>query len=197
MHIAFLNPQGNFDRNDSRWASHPDFGGQLVYVKELALEMASSGHRVDIVTRQIIDDEWPEFSGAFDSYEGIENVRIVRIGFGGKKFRNKEELWPYLCTEYVEKLIGFYNREGRLPDALASHYGDGGLAAAYFKMKTGIPYTFTAHSLGAQKMDKLKVARFNIEKYNQTYNFAERLLAERISMNSADRIITGTIQERF
>ena len=39
MHIVFLNPQGNFDRNDSYWTMHPDFGGQLVYVKEIAINL--------------------------------------------------------------------------------------------------------------------------------------------------------------
>ncbi len=34
MHIVFLNPQGNFDPADSYLTEHPDFGGQLVYVKE-------------------------------------------------------------------------------------------------------------------------------------------------------------------
>ena len=36
MHVVFLNPQGNFDPGDCRWTQHPDFGGQLVYVKELS-----------------------------------------------------------------------------------------------------------------------------------------------------------------
>ena len=62
MHIVFLNPQGNFDKNDSYWTMHPDFGGQLVYVKEIASEMANMGHKVDIITRQIID---PEFPGSY------------------------------------------------------------------------------------------------------------------------------------
>ena len=38
MRIAFLNPQGNFDPEDSYWTEHPDFGGQLVYVKQVALD---------------------------------------------------------------------------------------------------------------------------------------------------------------
>ncbi len=197
MFITFLNPQGNFDKNDSGWASHPDFGGQLVYVKEVAVEMAALGHRVDIVTHQIIDEKWPEFAEPFDYYDGVDNLRIVRIPFGTDKYLNKEELWQYLCTEYVERLIEFYNKEGSMPDIITSHYGDGGLSAAYFKLKTGIPYTFTAHSLGAQKMDKLKVNKYNIEKFNNKYNFTLRLLGERISMNNANKIITSTEQERF
>ena len=44
MHIAFLNPHGNFDPHDSHWTAHPDFGGQLVYVKQVALAMAEAGH---------------------------------------------------------------------------------------------------------------------------------------------------------
>ena len=55
MHIVFLNPQGNFDPADSYLTEHPDFGGQLIYVKELAQAMAQQGHKVDIVTRRIRD----------------------------------------------------------------------------------------------------------------------------------------------
>ena len=61
MHIVFLNPQGNFDSADSYLTEHPDFGGQLVYVKELAQAMAKQGHKVDIVTRRIRDSSWPNF----------------------------------------------------------------------------------------------------------------------------------------
>jgi sucrose-phosphate synthase len=46
-------------------------------------------------------------------------------------------------------------------------------------------------------MDKLKVAKYNIEKYNNLYNFSCRLIAERISMNRAFKVITSTSQERF
>ena len=62
MHIVFLNPQGNFDPADSYLTEHPDFGGQLVYVKELAQAISQLGHKVDIVTRRIRDKKWPEFS---------------------------------------------------------------------------------------------------------------------------------------
>ena len=78
MRVAFVNPQGNFDPQDSYWTEHPDFGGQLVYVKEVALAMAARGHRVDILTRRIVDPDWPEFEAPLDSYQGVEGVRIVR-----------------------------------------------------------------------------------------------------------------------
>ena len=84
MRIAFLNPQGNFDPKDSYWTEHPDFGGQLVYVKEVALALGRMGHQVDILTRRIADPEWPGFDGAVDRYPGEPNVRIVGVhGFKG------------------------------------------------------------------------------------------------------------------
>ncbi len=95
MHIGFLNPQGNFDPGDSHLSEHPDFGGQLTYVKQVALEMAQKGHKVDILTRQIIDPDWPEFAEPFDAYPGVDNVRIIRLPAGPKEFLRKELLWPH------------------------------------------------------------------------------------------------------
>jgi len=197
MHIGFLNPQGNFDPKDSYWTEHPDFGGQLVYVKEVALAMADQGHRVDIVTRQIIDDNWPEFAAPLDSYPGHNNVRIVRIPCGPEAFLPKEALWPYLGTDWVTRIVELYQSEGGLPDFFTTHYGDGGLVGAILKAQTGVPFTFTGHSLGAQKMDKLHVTPHNLAQIDRRFNFKERIMAERMGMNHAARIITSTSQEQI
>ena len=179
MHVAFVNPQGNFDPNDSYWTAHPDFGGQLVYVKELALAMSNLGHKVDIVTRRIIDPDWPEFASDTDEYPGTPNVRILRIPCGPDTFLPKEELWPYLGTEFVPRLIELYESEGSLPDAVTAHYGDGGLCAVLIEERTGIPFSFTAHSLGAQKMDKMVIPRDDIAGVDARYHFSSRIVAER------------------
>ncbi len=196
MHVAFLNPQGNFDPADSYWTEHPDFGGQLVYVKQVALAMGELGHQVDIVTRQIIDPDWPEFANAFDSYPDAPHVRIVRLPAGPENFLRKELLWPHLVRDWVPNIIAFYEQEGRLPDFFSAHYGDGGLCGVLLEKETGIPYSFTAHSLGAQKMDKLKVSASNIESLDEHFFFRRRLVAERLSMNHSLVNITSTEQER-
>jgi sucrose-phosphate synthase len=196
VHVAFLNPQGNFDLKDSYWTEHPDFGGQLVYVKEVALAMADLGHRVDILTRRIIDPDWPEFAAPLDGYPGQPNVRIVRIPFGGDAFRPKEELWPYLGSEFVPGILAFYRRDGTSPDAVTAHYGDGGISAAILRQQHGIPFTFTAHSLGAQKMDKLRATPANLAELDARFHFARRIVAERISMNHASVNVVSTRQER-
>jgi sucrose-phosphate synthase len=197
MHIGFLNPQGNFDPGDSYWTEHPDFGGQLVYVKQVALAMAEMDHRVDILTRQIIDPQWPEFAVPFDAYPGAPNVRIVRLPAGPEQFLRKELLWPYLVRDWVPNILAFYRWEGGLPSAFTAHYGDGGLCGALIEVEAGVPFTFTAHSLGAQKMDKLHVGRANLTEIDEHYHFARRILAERLAMNRSFVNITSTRQERY
>jgi sucrose-phosphate synthase len=195
MHIAFLNPQGNFDRRDSYLTEHPDFGGQLVYVKEVCLALAQQGVRVDIITRRIDDPDWRGFADRIGYYtDDGSGPRIVRIDCGGTGFLRKELLWPHL-DEFADNVIAFYGAD--LPDAFTAHYADGGYTAALLRQRTGRCFTFTGHSLGAQKLDKLGMQPDNADAMQQEYCFSERIAAERLAMRNATRIITSTSQERF
>ena len=194
MHIVFLNPQGNFDPKDSYLTEHPDFGGQLVYVKEVAQAMVDLGHRVDIVTRRIRDANWPEFADDqefFPDYK--ENLRILRFPCGGDGFLEKEKLWPHMPA-FIDAMLEFYGEV--LPDFATGHYADGGYCAVLTKSKTGIPFTFTGHSLGAQKLEKLGTNTANWTEMEAQYCFSRRIAAERMSMASAARIIVSTGQEQ-
>jgi sucrose-phosphate synthase len=195
MHILFFNPQGNFNEGDSHLTEHPDFGGQLVYVKEIAMAMVDAGHKVDIVTRRIIDPEWPEFAASIDYYEGYKpDLRIVRLPCGGDGFLAKEQLWDHL-PEFIEETVEFYG--DKLPDFVTSHYADGGYCAALLQKATGLQFTFTGHSLGAQKLDKLGTNRSNADEMEDRFRFSRRIDAERLAMERAYRIITSTHQERM
>ena len=194
MHILFFNPQGNFDDRDSHLTEHPDFGGQLIYVKEVAMAMVDQGHTADIVTRRIRDPEWPEFADDLDHYSGYEQgLRIVRIPCGGDEFLAKEKLWPQL-PEFVANTVAFYGED--LPDCMTAHYADGGYCAALMQAETGLHFSFTGHSLGAQKLDKLGMNRSNYGELEERFRFSRRIAAERLSMQRASRIITSTGQER-
>jgi sucrose-phosphate synthase len=194
MHLLFFNPQGNFDEHDSHLTAHADFGGQLVYVKELAMAMVDAGHEVDIVTRRIVDPDWPEFAAPIGHYPGYGTaLRIVRIPCGGDAFLPKEQLWPHL-PEFVGNTLRFYDRG--LPDFVTAHYGDGGYCAALLQQSAPLGFTFTGHSLGAQKLDKLKSAGATADELEERYCFSRRIAAERLAMELASRIITSTRQER-
>ncbi|GAK60559.1 sucrose-phosphate synthase [Candidatus Vecturithrix granuli] len=195
MRVLFVNPQGNFDQQDSHLTEHPDFGGQLVYVKEVSMALAQLGVDVDIVTRRIDDPDWPEFSEPVDYYTGYEDhLHIVRISCGGPNFLNKERLWEHL-NEFAENILKFYGDD--LPDFATGHYGDGGYSCVLLKQKVGIGFTLTGHSLGAQKLDKLGTSCENFAQMEQHYQFAKRITAERLSMEQAYKIITSTGQERM
>jgi sucrose-phosphate synthase len=93
--------------------------------------------------------------------------------------------------------VDFYAHEGQAPDAATTHYGDGGLAGALWQARGGPPFTFTAHSLGAQKLDRLLEKPGNtLSSLDAHYHFGRRIAAERIAMNRAGRIITSTHQEQ-
>jgi len=195
LRVLFLNPQGNFDQKLSYLGKHPDFGGQLVYVMELAKAMARLGMKADILTRQIIDNNWIGFDKKVETFmEG--HLRIIRIPFGGTKFLRKEDLWPHI-HEFVKGIDSFYKRNNEKFDFITSHYADGGISAALLSKITGIPYSFTAHSLGAQKLKTLNVNTENINSMDLKYNLTTRIIAERISMQNSLFNITSTSQERY
>ena len=193
MHVAFVNPQGNFDPDNSYLASHPDFGGQLVYVREVARTLGEMGHTVDIVTRRIIDPDWPEFASDTDSYPEAPNVRILRIPCGPDAFLPKEELWPHL-GEWVEGVARWYG--GTWPGLWTGHYADGGLCAALLEEKSGVPFTFTGHSLGAWKLDLLLEDGEDLTAADARYNFGARIPAERTALARSAAIVTNSAAER-
>ncbi|MFN2168658.1 MAG: glycosyltransferase, partial [Anaerolineae bacterium] len=170
-----------------------------VGVKEVALALGRMGHQVDILARRIVDPEWEGFEARLDAYPGEPNVRIVRLSCGGDDtFLRKEDLWPFLGTDWVPNIIRFYAAEGRQPDAATAHYGDGGLVGALWQAKGGPPYTLTGHSLGAQKLDRLlQNGTDTLANLDAHYRFGLRIAAERVAMNHAGRIITSTLQERM
>jgi sucrose-phosphate synthase len=93
-----------------------------------------------------------------------------------------------------EKISRFYGKS--LPDFFTAHYADGGYTAVLLKQLTGIPFSFTGHSLGAQKLDKLNVNSENWADLDNRFHFSQRLAAERVSIKYADIIFVSTKQER-
>lgn len=195
MYIVFLNPQGNFDHDDSYWTMHPDFGGQLVYVKEIASSLAALGHKVDIITRQFNDSHFPEFSSQYDYYNETQNPRIVRIKCGPDHFLVKEDVWPHL-EEWVNNINKFLNEQNEYPDFITGHYGDGAISSAMLKKRINRPFSMTGHSLGAQKLEKLHSTIETFPSLDEKYHFTTRIVSEREAMKNADLIFVSTNQER-
>ena len=165
----------------------------------MARKLGEMGHRSDILTRRIIDPDWPEFAEETDSYDGHPNVRILRVPCGPDHFLPKEELWPYI-GEWTEGIGRLYKTEGSWPDLWTGHYADGGLAAARLEEASGAPFTFTGHSLGAWKLDTLVKDSEDpdvLREVDARYNFSARIKAERTAISRAKSVVTNSVAERY
>ncbi len=107
------------------------------------------------------------------------------------RFVRKEDLWSLLGSDWVPSILAFCGVD--LPDVFAAHCGDG-ISSVHVRSNTGIPYTFTAHSLGAQERDGLLAAGESVNE--DCDHFARHLEAERVAMNHARVVITSNDQER-
>ncbi len=172
-----------------------DTGGQVKYVLELAKALGEhiDVARVDLVTR-LIDDSTLDPSYARPVEQLSDNVQIVRIQCGGKKYIRKELLWPHL-EEFIDKTIRFIKSQGRSPDLFHGHYADGGYVAMELAAAFDAPFVFTGHSLGRNKRAKLLSDGLALERINRQYRMDTRIQIEEEIMRRADLIITSTKQE--
>lgn len=174
-----------------------DTGGQVLYVIELARELAKQPgvQQVELLTRQIIDPR------VDDDYAQLEepladNAKIIRIPFGPKRYLRKESLWPYIEL-FIDQTLAHFRRSG-VPDVIHGHYADAGLAGAQLARLMRIPYVFTGHSLGRVKKQRLLAKRKKadgLDNLEKRYRFNQRIEAEEIALETAAIVVTSTNQE--
>ena len=147
MHIAL---QGALRWNNVEYGITADTGGHIKYVLELVRASARNPRvgAIDLVVRAFSDDRFDRVYAA-----GIEavapKVRIVRIKGDTDRYLPKEDLWRE-HEALTRSLLAHIEAEGT-PDLVHAHYADAGLLAANLKAERGVPFIFTAHSLGAVK----------------------------------------------
>jgi len=172
-----------------------DTGGQTKYVVELAKALA--GHedvaQVDLVTRLIRDKNVSDdYSRPIE--ELVDGARIVRIQCGGRKYMRKELLWPHL-EEFIDKSIKFITTQDRPPDIFHGHYADAGYVAMQLAAAFDVPFFFTGHSMGRNKMAKLLADGMKKTEIARQYKIRTRIDTEEKIIEKADMIITSTQQE--
>lgn len=172
-----------------------DTGGQVKYVLELARELAAHPRvaSVELLTRQIFDAKVGDDYAVPEEPIG-ENVSIVRIPFGPKRYLKKEALWPYIEMFVDQTLVHF--RRTSIPDIIHGHYADAGLAGAQLARLLHVPYIFTGHSLGRVKQQRLTLGAKQLpEALEKTYKFDARYEAEETALETASMVVTSTSQE--
>ncbi len=172
-----------------------DTGGQIKYVIELCKELSLKDEveRVDLFTR-LISDKTVSQDYSIPVEIVTDKFRIVRIQCGGRKYIRKELLWPFL-DEYVDKTVKFIKKDNLVPDIVHGHYADGGYIARELASFFEIPFLFTGHSLGRNKLEKLLGDGLSQNDINKKFRMNTRLKNEEEILSSADLIITSTQQE--
>ncbi|OIO71658.1 MAG: HAD family hydrolase [Zetaproteobacteria bacterium CG1_02_53_45] len=172
-----------------------DTGGQTKYVVELARALGECPEveRVDLLTRQVIDDSVSD-DYAQPLEQLSENVRIVRIACGEQGYIAKEKLWDSL-ESFADNTLNWLHEQPRLPDIIHSHYADAGYVGTILASHLGTPLVHTGHSLGRGKRMRLLASGVKRTEIETTYNMSRRIEAEEATLGVAERVITSTSQE--
>jgi D-inositol-3-phosphate glycosyltransferase len=120
-----------------------DTGGMNVYVRELARELGSRGHVVDIYTRAH-DPAEAQVAGLG------KGVRVIHLTAGEVENMHKLAVYSYLA-DFACGLEGFRKRHGLAYDLIHSHYWLSGWVGQKLQMWWNLPHITMFHTLGAVK----------------------------------------------
>jgi sucrose-phosphate synthase len=195
LYLALFSLHGLVRAENWELGRDADTGGQIRYVVELARALGEHPEvgRVDLITRQIIDPRVDEIYA--QTRETItDKVTLHRIPFGPRRYLRKEKLWPYLDI-FVDHMIAYFRRQGRVPDILHGHYADAGQAAGQLARLLGVPFVFTGHSLGRVKRERLLAQGKDGEELEERYALRTRVEAEEYALETASLVVASTFQE--
>jgi len=195
MYILLISVHGLIRAANWELGRDADNGGQIKYVVELAHALGRHPDvaRVDLVTR-LINDSKVASDYAVPEERISDNVRIVRLPCGPRRYLRKEVLWPYL-DGMVDNILSYIRRVGLVPDVVHGHYADAGYVGSSISQLLGIPLIFTGHSLGKVKKQRLQEKGSRDAVIESQYNMSTRIEAEENALGNANLVITSTQQE--
>ncbi|WFB34866.1 HAD-IIB family hydrolase [Kiritimatiellota bacterium B12222] len=195
LKIALISLHGLIRGENMELGKDEDTGGQIRYVLELARALSKRDDvaRVDLITRQIIDDRTSDDYAQLEE-QIAEKAFITRIPFGPKRYLGKTKLWPYM-EMFVDQCLNHFQRTRTVPDIIHGHYADAGYGGGQLARLLGIPFVFTGHSLGRVKALRLMESGVPKEKIEKRYNISTRIEAEEFALETCSLICTSTHQE--
>jgi D-inositol-3-phosphate glycosyltransferase len=155
-----------------------DTGGMSVYIRELARELGSRGHRVDIYTR-LSDPRCKQRSVLY------ENVHLIHLRAGNGGNTQKLAIYRNLC-EFFQELERFRTDQGLHYDLIHSHYWLSGRVGNWAKDRWDVPHILKFHTLGAVKNVAAK----------REQEPALRIVTEKHLAKSCHRILAATESEK-
>ncbi|XRG83764.1 HAD-IIB family hydrolase [Salinisphaera sp. SPP-AMP-43] len=148
MHIAL---QGCVRAGAIEYGVTSDTGGHIQYLMQLVAASAADPavERIDIVTRA--------FDAPFSEHDyrrSLEIInaktRLIRLPTAEPGYLDKQALHTELDS-FASALNDAIETSACRPDVIHAHYADAAEVAANVEARHGIPFVFTAHSLGRVK----------------------------------------------
>lgn len=134
-----------------------DTGGHLRYLIDLLAATKSRHGAHAVATRGFHDaDLGARYGRTRETL--MPGVPLIRLFDSDPRYLPKEDLWRHheaLATALCAQ-VGAMNLK---PTLLHGHYADGGAVARLASKRLGIPYLFTAHSLGAVKAQAIDLTK--------------------------------------
>ena len=155
-----------------------DTGGMNVYVRELARELGSRGHHVDIYTRRHDPKDRKMI-------EIAERARLIHLRVGNNGDMHKLAIYPHL-PDFSSALENFTKSEGLIYDMVHSHYWLSGRVGNWAQQCWDIPHILMFHTLGAVK-NGIGVGEEEPHL---------RVATEKHLVDTCDRIIASTEREK-
>lgn len=206
--VAIISPHGWFGQDNV--LGRPDTGGQIVYILDqvkaldifLRNSLQSAGLSVEpkiiVLTRLIPDNDGTTSNHRLEKIHGTQNAWILRIPFRDQDFNviphwiSRFHIWPYLEQFALDGKNELQTEFGGKPDLIIGNYSDGNIVASLLSSWFQVIQCNIAHALEKSKYLFSDLYWEDMEKEN---NFSLQFIADLISMNKADIIISSTVQE--
>ena len=151
MHIVSLALGGCLKAEPVRYGLTEDTGGHITYIlgEMEALSRRNEVHLAEIMTRCF---DAPKLGTIHRHAEEWINPKLVitRIDSGNSAYLAKDALRADRKA-FTAALIAAFRQRERLPDVIHAHFADAADVATMVEEELGIPFVYTAHSLGLDK----------------------------------------------
>ncbi len=163
-----------------------DTGGHIAYILGAMRAIAADPRvaEVEIVTR-LFEEDWLDPIHAQPVEPLAHKFVIRRIDSGNRAYLAKDAL-AHDRAAFTAALIADLRSRKHLPDIIHAHFADAADVAAKVRDALGIPFIYTAHSLGLDKLASLGAACAGLR---------ARVAEENRAIGGADAIVGSSRDE--
>ncbi|KAB1071186.1 HAD-IIB family hydrolase [Methylobacterium planeticum] len=165
-----------------------DTGGHIRYLLDLVAASAQDRDidRIVIATRLFQGLLGPDYAVPEEAIS--DKVALLRLASASPDYRPKEEMHAEVDS-FASNLIAWIAAQPRAPDLIHAHYADAASVARIVEKALGIPFVFTAHSLG-----RVKAAMLGSGAERGT-DLARRIAAEEGALARASLVVASSRDE--